>query len=532
MTNKWRANKTRHINSGWSTSFLTSDGVIYLYGKIDGVRSSTFSSPGDPPLSFPSPFRATTKDTHEPSTAIKQYSSGRGHILGLSDDGRIWSWNNSSNPACQVQLDNIQVTTGSQYSSAIGAVTKVAAGWAYSSAYVVGTGIVYWPRVDSASAQADGQVHIEAKIVPGTELRRAYLPREFDEKDFLGEVKNHIVLDRYIVFISDEDKAFAVHIDTGRIKELNSFHAPGRTLQDVQGAFLNFAVFTSEGEVLLGTLDLIIRAFRIYPPGDTEETLNPTKPPALQNSDVISIAFGDYHFCALHANGRISSHGREPQGCGALGLGGKTTGIPFRSIVPQDQRFNPDVIRSPFSVDSPRYIWFEPEKAKWLRDLRDKVQEHGSETQKTWETALELNENGLLEKYSECIERTGNSWDDFVDIREQDPDGLGAYFTLNVAAAGWQSAALVLVNEDLAKKIKERHILGHPRSDNGGSVLEKVVKLRSPNINTNSILFKCPEQPRYLWETQSFPTLLQDETGNIQVDGYDFTSWKYGLPPS
>lgn len=45
-------------------------------------------------LTFPSAYPPTTKNRHEPSTAIRQYSTGRAHILGLADDGKVWQWNN------------------------------------------------------------------------------------------------------------------------------------------------------------------------------------------------------------------------------------------------------------------------------------------------------------------------------------------------------------------------------------------------------------------------------------------------------
>lgn len=45
-------------------------------------------------LTFPSAYPPTTKTRHEPSTAISQFSTGRAHILGLADDGKVWQWNN------------------------------------------------------------------------------------------------------------------------------------------------------------------------------------------------------------------------------------------------------------------------------------------------------------------------------------------------------------------------------------------------------------------------------------------------------
>ena len=43
-------------------------------------------------LSFPPAFPTTTSARYEASTAIRQYSTGRSSVLGLSDDGRVWMW--------------------------------------------------------------------------------------------------------------------------------------------------------------------------------------------------------------------------------------------------------------------------------------------------------------------------------------------------------------------------------------------------------------------------------------------------------
>ena len=44
-------------------------------------------------LDFPSAYPPTTKNRYEPSTAIAQFSTGRKHVLGLADDGKVWQWN-------------------------------------------------------------------------------------------------------------------------------------------------------------------------------------------------------------------------------------------------------------------------------------------------------------------------------------------------------------------------------------------------------------------------------------------------------
>ncbi len=56
-------------------------------------RDRNSAGPQARQLTFPSAYPPTTKDCHEPSTAISQFSTGRAHILGLADDGKVWQWN-------------------------------------------------------------------------------------------------------------------------------------------------------------------------------------------------------------------------------------------------------------------------------------------------------------------------------------------------------------------------------------------------------------------------------------------------------
>lgn len=42
------------------------------------------------------------------STAIRQYSTGRSHVLGLADDGKVWSW--VRNEARQIKLMHVDLT--------------------------------------------------------------------------------------------------------------------------------------------------------------------------------------------------------------------------------------------------------------------------------------------------------------------------------------------------------------------------------------------------------------------------------------
>ena len=71
-----------------------------MYGVFDGLSLNVYASaPGGPlhQLGFPPAYPPTTKFRYEPSTAIKQFSSGRSIVLGLADDGKVWCWNGTGN---------------------------------------------------------------------------------------------------------------------------------------------------------------------------------------------------------------------------------------------------------------------------------------------------------------------------------------------------------------------------------------------------------------------------------------------------
>lgn len=548
-----------------------------MSGRIEGLAGERAHGPEYRPLKFPSTFRPTTKDAYNPSTAIKTFSSGRHHVLALTDDGMLWSWWNKNEPSRFVEFTNVRTILNSRSPSTPGTVLKVVAGWEMNAALISGTGIVYWPRTAADSVNAKGLLLVTPQIISGTGFQKLNSTREQRESEDarLGEVQNFVVLENYIVFITDLNKVFAVRDGEEEAIELPTFSAPGRVIQDIQGAFRKFAVFSSDGDVLMGNTELIrltseLATSKSSSPSDSNsgELPQPAMPPALQQNGVINISFGDYHFCALHANGKISSHGREPRGCGALGLGSLLGGIPFRSLTSRGEghlQHLSDVTYYSFAENRLHHIWFEPEKRLWLFYLNDESRSMG--IYPDWLRPLQDNRQGILEKYSPCVERAGDSWDDFPDIKAEDPDGLGAYFALNVASAGWQSAALVLVNENLARKIRAKHIDfeadvvnedddsegGGGGSGRGGSKSHATrPPPRVPDGKSISLLlpprfrhlpFPLPisnsrqsehgaRRPvKYQWEKYKFPALPADKDGAIDFSMYNFDEWVYGLPP-
>ena len=74
---------------------LNSRGVIYIFGIFDEVLvpldDRSFGATMRM-LKFPEEYHQTTASRYDPQTAIRQFSAGRFHMLGLTDDGRVWSW--------------------------------------------------------------------------------------------------------------------------------------------------------------------------------------------------------------------------------------------------------------------------------------------------------------------------------------------------------------------------------------------------------------------------------------------------------
>jgi SCF-associated factor 1 len=529
------------VASGWSNTLLNSNGMLYTTGKLDGTQLRTESAQKQTLMEFSPAYPPTTPDRYEPSTAIKQFSSGRRHVLALSDSGKIWYWTNQK-PAMQVRFLHLDILEGDQrHGNRRGVVKKVVAGWEESSAYVSGAGIVYWNifknEITHDEADEPDTVLLDANIIPRTDFKRPKTStRESNQQAHeIGEVLNHVVLHEYIVFITDLNKVFAMNmkpmeefdesdrgsgIPPNNVFELTTFSAPDRQFKDIQGAFERFAVFSSDGSVQIGDRNML-RSFWNHQRWPLDQLPNPKILPALQSSNVISLAFGDHHMHALHSSGRISSYGTEPQGCGALGLGEKQERF-LRGVYTLTNR---DGTLVPHAEHHPHYIWFEEDKRNWLYRLSHTAQKSSAHERRNAIIA----DLALQGEFSEWIEQEGLAWDDFPDIRAQDPDGLGAYFALTVAAAGWHSCALVLVNDDLAKQVKIKHIHG------GANIPpdEEYLLIRSDGEapSTNGYENKAIQAFRYDFFDQPFPRLRLPSGYEMPGEGA-FNEWRYGMPPA
>lgn len=458
---------------GWSTTLLTAKGALYTVGVIDGLQLL----PGRPshmqkvmmepvPLRYP-PGYPHPYDRYVDFTAVKQFSAGRAHILALSDSGRIWSWQNIEHAALHVKF-LLHDTVEHGKNSGKGVVKKVVAGWNKSAAFIEGTGIVLWEplqRGPDETANEDAALILESAVVPKTSFvevtsssrihSRIYVPPAPDD---VGEVRSFVVLEEVIIFNTHLGKTFVAQIlwtnrdqRVGEPVELSlpkSENENDLFVTDVQGSYQSFGVFTRSGMVFTSKQDRLLNLLQNQP---GERRLF-TRIPALQHKDVIQLAFGDYHFHALHSPGYITSYGTEPQNCGALGLGGhgggegRLRGIRYQGV-------GGDGRLIPHAYSEGRRVWFEREKRAWIQFLTSGGADP-AEAMVRERMAIGSPDIQCQGEVSEWVEQQGRDWEGKFGVQDQDDDGLGAYFALSVTAAGWHSGALVLENDRLAEKLK------------------------------------------------------------------------------
>ncbi|OAP63093.1 hypothetical protein AYL99_02320 [Fonsecaea erecta] len=514
---------------GWSTTILSSDGKLYTTGSIDSMDGRVV---GESSNHFQQ-LEYLTQST----SAIRQFSSGRRHILALTDDGKILSWD-------RINAKGLMVfsRSGTDFG---GKPVRVAAGWAESSAYVPEIGIVYWTPIqnDHSDEMLDGK-EVKEKVVPGTARRRT------ETGDV--EVLKHVVLEEYVVWITNESKIYAcaLHVDhpdqpgpTHPPFELPGFDGPGRELKDVQGQFHRFGVFTATGEVLAGDTSYIRRcgeAVRHHPDllstndWSTMTALLASRPqdvPAMQRTGVIALAYGDYHYHALHADGKITSYGTDSQSCGSLGLSGPDQGGRFRGLRREGRNPRSDAQLLPIANIRGRQIWFEPERKDWLQWMEDQLTQphlavNGQPARHIWDT-----DTVKQAAFSEWVEQEGKHWEEgpaskmitepLAKAPENHTTGdyanLGSYFPIAIAAAGWHSGALVLVDEDRAHEVRSKWAVPRQESDDD--------KTRSmPGAFESLDLDEV-----YVWKRDGFPKVQLPNGFEMPGDG-EPRPWRDGMP--
>ncbi|KAF4551227.1 Hypothetical protein D9617_14g076840 [Elsinoe fawcettii] len=487
---------------GWGTTYLTSKGCLHTAGVIDGQAFG--GSPPRPQESRGRPVRlryppgwVDPDERYDAETALGSFSMGRAHVLGLSDRGRIWSWWDARDAGIQVKLLGIDLNERGNINGKP-LVKKIVAGWNKSAALVKDKGIVLWdPVVHHHGPQEEDTILVtKIGVVPRTAFERTTTGGKrtttASNDEDVGEVMDFIVLEHCILFNTHLGKVFASWIGDRGIQLSQPFEiiphvnddglpmastnqgqqsADSEFITNVQGTFRNFALFMKSGEVLNGTQDLL-NDWRQDP--RTRAIRHLIRVPALQNTGVIKLAFGDHHFLALHKDGYITSYGTESEGCGSLGLGGnrdpegRLRGIRYAGL-------GGDGKLVPHAYTTGRRVWFEPEKREWIKYIAS----GGYNPQEAVERIRLCSQPSVQAEVSEWIEQEGNAWVEKFSQPSTDPtkssaestssfrtaqesaadDNLAPYFALSVTAAGWHSGALVLVNEPAARRIQENCII-------------------------------------------------------------------------
>lgn len=578
---------TRHLGviadmqcGGWSTTILTSKGTLHTAGVLDGQVIGLGDN--DPrkekqpvALRFPAgyPYGNPIAPYEEPTITVRQFSSGRSHILALSDSGRIWSWYSTNKPALHVKFLDVDITEASSGESSpadtslYGRVKQVLAGWSRSSAYIYGRGITVWDpvvRPDHESDETDTMLVMETAEVPKTSFQRPQgSARISQENQALGEevgaVVNYIVLEHYVVFVTDIGKVFCGRFgDKNRVDEiveLRALRSESGSPTDVQGTFRRFAILKN-GEVITTTQAYLDACWAArHNLDDAPRTEGLQKIPALQHNDVISIAFGDYHFLALHSNGKITSYGTESNSCGALGLGFSQLNYGkqghWRGLRLQRQQSS----LLPHTYTNGRQVWFQPEKLIWLTYMTA----GGKDPEEARERLNMTSEDPVVQgEVSEWFEQEGRDWDKRVET--SDDDGLGAHFALSVSAAGWHSGALVLVNEDLEERVRQSCIVEDPdvpqpkkeeKGDASGPSIFTSVSTWIANLGRGFLGLHAADQHRdtdlqdldvaagrrpigmphckYTWVDKSFPRIRLTD-GTVLPGEKEIDEWPAGMP--
>ena len=332
--------------------------------------------------------------------------------------------------------------------------------------YVVDAGIVFWaPFQDSevipgftqeVLAVADMML-VDSRTIPGTGYRRRQDPESALNalEVRIGEVTGHVVLAGYIVFVTHLHKVFCYPTtlptsarsssETWEPTELTTFYSTSPNgqfrIRELQGAYQNFAVLTQDGSVLTASTSLLDE-FRIIrassSEGESRTLPSPAMLPSLQGGTTISLAFGDHHFLSLQSNGTVKAYGGEPQRCGALGLGHRRAarwrGINWLDYLPKGEG---------------RTVWFEDLMETWVKDITSKSSIPGNHR-----------DEDIRKAYADYFEEEGAKWEG--DLTQEGE--MGAYHVLKVAAGGWSSAALVLVDEEKAAQAREAHVV-RPKPD-------------------------------------------------------------------
>lgn len=226
------------------------------------------------------------QETNETQSKItfRSISAGRGHVIGLARDGFVWHWSN------HIMLQRVHLDLVSEDK-----VVQVVANWNYSSILTEKGAIYIIPRPDFV---IPSQINVEPAatqiVTPKISLDQLMPNQQSGEEDKVVQIAG---LDGYTIALTKKGRVLKLRTadanafttnPSQHVTELTHFCAskPENNDRDglmnrfITGTFDNFAVYTRDGQVLLGKVD-------------AERHTRPNILPDLQNQDISKVSFGE-----------------------------------------------------------------------------------------------------------------------------------------------------------------------------------------------------------------------------------------------
>lgn len=242
------------------------------------------------------------RERAQTETEFVSVSSGRAHFIAMDNSGHVWTWDRGDYgvKARFVGPDGCDLKSQGKF------VLKALAGWNSSVAYIYNYGLAYWKKRDPLKKD-DTEATVHHLLVPNTGAING------PEK-----VVDFVACEDFIIYVTSEGKIYRNDMIGEESFLLTKFQdylkLNGKSLAPrfvrVSGSFRNFAAFSNEDLVLIGSKN-----------SDEPEIVD-----ELQKKNCVSIAVGDYHFLALLRDGTALSWGLESNHCGCLGLGKQIDG--------------------------------------------------------------------------------------------------------------------------------------------------------------------------------------------------------------
>ncbi|KAG9103248.1 hypothetical protein FRC06_011629 [Ceratobasidium sp. 370] len=342
---------------GWSFHALTDDGRVLVWGVLDSqARGMGLDNLADSGTTVQDPVALILPQR------IKSLSVGRRHAVLLDAQNDPWVLRSWGRPARLVApaLDKTQPET---------TVVQIAAGWDVCALLTqTGDAFVVFPFRGSFDQEAqarmpeaggeqrevlaqDGEVRCECwdvlhhptRLPALPSLPTLHRPTDATAQDAPPRLVKVAAGEQFIVGLTDGGHVLKLSLPTSNEAELHQAIVHGNLQWDYLPRFCdvvhvrNEPGFRHQGHQEQSALeDLTVthisaqfRTFVVYSTtgssivllgkADTTSQDAPMIVPELQNRNVISVVLGDYHYCALTANGELFSWGKYSNG--ALGLG-------------------------------------------------------------------------------------------------------------------------------------------------------------------------------------------------------------------